>query len=392
MMQWSQLLRRYLRRIPPGSGNFTQDLDKFLPGNKLTLLNTGGEAFASMWEAMESARHTIHLETYIFYSDETGQEFADRLMAKARQGVSVRLIFDSIGSMEMDPLFLTRLRNAGVRVLEYHPVAPWRSNWAWSNRDHRKILVVDSRVAFTGGMNISHDHAPRQLGGGDWYDTHVKVEGPAAYELDRLFRAVWFKESKKWFPLLDYPDQTPGTSLVWVAANQEILHRHRIRSAYINALRAARREVLIANAYFIPDRGIRLALAAAARRGVAVKILVPGISEFSFVWHAGRRRFSQLLREGVRIFEWPGSILHAKTAVIDGVWCAVGSYNMDHRSLLHNLEVNVKILDCDLADQMKTRFERDLASSREITYEKWRDRPWMDKQREKFWYLFRYFF
>ncbi|MDD5657834.1 MAG: phospholipase D-like domain-containing protein, partial [Elusimicrobia bacterium] len=351
-MQWQHVLRRYLHRRPPGSGDFTQNLDKFLPGNRLRLLETGDDAFQAMLDAIASARSSVHLETYILRADATGEAFAERLIAKARQGISVRLIYDSFGCLDLDAAFLTRLRNAGVRLLEYHPVAPWRPRWGWTRRDHRKLLVVDSRLAFTGGVNICHEHAGRARGGRDWNDAHLRIEGPAAYELDRLFRGVWFRELKRSFPLGPMPDVAQDNSLVWVAANQEFLHRHRIRRAYLNALRTARREVLIANAYFLPDRAIRKALAAAARRGAAVRLLVPGRSDIPSVWNAGRATFADLLKAGVRLFEWDDSILHAKMAAIDGVWCAVGSYNMDHRTLRMNLEVNIHALDCELAGRM----------------------------------------
>jgi cardiolipin synthase len=391
-MRWAQLLRGSLRRLPPGSGDFNQDLDKFLPGNRITLLSGGGEAFRSMWQAIESARKSVHLETYIFDSDATGLEFGRRLMEKARQGVSVRLIFDSVGSLGLDRAFTTQLRNAGVRLLEYHPLAPWRARWAWSRRDHRKILVVDGRVAFTGGMNISHDQVPPEQGGEGWNDAHVRIEGPAVRELGRLFRAVWVKETKRSFPLEDVEKSLPGDSWAWVAANQEFLLRRLIRRAYLHALRAARREVAIANAYFLPDHGIVRALAGAARRGVSVRILVPGRSDHTAVWQAGRRTYDFLLRHEVRLFEWERSILHAKTAVIDGVWCAVGSYNMDHRSLRHNLEVNLHVLDTELAAQMKEKFEGDLGGARELKLAAWRQRPGLEKLRERFWYQFRHFF
>ncbi|MDD5628632.1 MAG: phospholipase D-like domain-containing protein [Elusimicrobia bacterium] len=390
-MRWSQPLRGLLRPAPPGSGDFSQDLDRFLPGNRLELLG-GGEAFRSMGAAIDSARRCVHLETYIFSSDAAGREFGRRLMEKARQGVSVRLIFDSVGSLDLDPAFLDRLVGAGVRVLEYHPLAPWRARWAWSRRDHRKILVVDGRAAFAGGMNISQDQVPLEEGGAGWNDLHLRVEGPAVHELDRLFRAVWFKETKEWFPLDEAGPERPGDCWVWVAANQEFLHRHLIRRAYLNALRAAREEVCIANAYFLPDHGMRRALAAAARRGVSVRILVPGRSDHPSVWKAGRRSYDFLLRSGVRLFEWGRSILHAKTAVVDGVWCTAGSYNMDHRSLRHNLEVNLHVLDPGLAGQMKRKFEADLASARELRLAEWRARPWSEKLREEFWYQFRHFF
>jgi cardiolipin synthase len=390
-MRWTQILRGYLRRLPPGSGDFNQDLDKFLPGNRITLLSDS-KAFTSMLEAIDSARKSVDLETYIFNSDATGREFGRRLMEKAAQGVSVRLIFDSVGSLGIDTAFLTQLRNAGVRFLEYHPLAPWRARWAWSRRDHRKILVVDGRVAFTGGMNIAHEHASREAGGQAWNDAHVRIEGRAVRELDRLFRAVWFNETQRWFPLEDVALPNPGDSWAWVAANQEFLHRHLIRRAYLNALRAARREICVANAYFLPDHGIARTLASAARRGVSVRVLVPGRSDHPTVWHAGRRTYDFLLRNGVRLFEWESSILHAKTAVVDGVWCAVGSYNMDHRSLRHNLEVNLHVLDTELAAQMKKKFEADLSSARELELAAWRQRPGLDKLRERLWYQFRHFF
>lgn len=387
-----QGLRKLLRRPPPGSGNFDPDGRDFLPGNALTLLSTGKQAFEAMGRAIEGARESVHLETYRFFSDKTGHEFARRLMEKSRLGVRVRVIIDGIGSLEMNPVLIQRMRNAGIQFLEYRPVAPWRARWGWGRRNHRKILVVDGRVAFTGGMNISDDHAPLDEGGSEWRDMHVRVEGPAAFELERLFRAVWFQETGRWFASQAEPARPSGSSKVRVAANQEFLNRYTIRSAYLSVLRAARRSVCIANAYFVPDRGIRRALAAAARRGVDVRILVPGRTDVPAVWYAGRYRFDYLLRHGVRLLEWPGPVLHAKTAVIDRTWCAVGSYNLDHRSLLHNLEVNLHILDENFAGQMQEVFEEDAARSRELDLGQWRARPYADRVFERFFYFFRYFF
>lgn len=387
-----QRFRQLLKRRPAGSGDFSRHLDQYVGGNTLALLPTGGEVFKAMRDAIESARETVHLESYIFNSDKTGGEFARLLQEKARSGVRVRVILDSVGSMGIDPVFVTRLRNSGVQILEYHPVAPWRPRWSWGRRDHRKILVVDGKTAFTGGVNISDDHAPIEEGGSDWRDVHVRLEGPAAYELDRLFRAVWFKETGRWFRSKGHPEYIRGSSRVWVAANQEFLHRYRIRSAYLNALRAAREEVLIANAYFLPDRRIRRALAAAVRRGVQVKILVQGRSDIVSVWHASRYRYDFLLRHGVRLFEWPHSMLHEKAAAVDRTWSAVGSYNMDHRSLLHNLEVNLHVLDRDFSAELARLISEDIAQSREIGLEQWRRRSYREKAMERFFYLFRYFF
>ncbi|MBI3552631.1 MAG: cardiolipin synthase ClsB [Elusimicrobia bacterium] len=387
-----QSLRTLLRRARPGSGDFSRHLDQYIGGNKLALLPDGGAVFRAMWDAIDAAKETINLETYILRSDQTGLEFSRRLQEKARRGVRVRLIFDSVGSMDIDPVFVNRLRNSGVQILEYHPIAPWRPRWSWGRRDHRKILVVDGKTAFTGGVNISDAHLKVREGGEGWRDAHVQLEGPAAYELDRLFRAVWFRETGRWFRSEGHPEHKPAHCLVWVAANQEFVHRYRIRSAYLNALRASQREVLIANAYFLPDRRIRRALGAAARRGVSVKILVQGRSDILSVWYASRYRYDFLLRHGVRLFQYSGSILHAKIADVDGVWSAVGSYNMDHRSLMHNLEVNLHVLDREFSVQLAHRIKSDMAESREIKLSEWRRRPWSDRLLEWFFYLFRYFF
>ena len=381
-------LQRLLRRKPPGSGQFTHQLDQYLPGNKLMLLTRGADVYRSMWEAIESARKTVHLETYILHSDNTGEEFARRLAAKARSGVRVRVIYDSIGSLGIDPIFVHRMRNAGVQFLEYHPLAPWRPRWSWWLRDHRKALTVDSHVAFTGGANICDDHAPLEEGGRDWHDVHVRLEGPAAHELDLLFRALWFKETQRWFQLDDGPSPAAGPAKVWVVANQELIHRYRIRAAYLDALKAARREVLIANAYFVPDLRTRLALAAAARRGVSVKVLVPGKSDVQSAWYAGRFHYRYLLSRGVRLFEWQGPVLHAKCAVVDGEWGTVGSYNMDHRSLLSNLEVNFNVLDPEFARELGATLAADFGLSREILLDSWNRRPYANKVAERFFGLF----
>jgi cardiolipin synthase len=387
-----QSLRTLLRRTKPGSGDFSRYIDQYAGGNKLTLMLDGAHAFRAMLEAIHAAKETIHLETYILRSDRTGQEFSKALQEKARKGVRVRLIFDSVGAMDIDPIYLNRLRNAGVQILEYHPIAPWRPRWSWGRRDHRKILVVDGTVAFTGSLNIADAHMPAAEGGEGWSDTHVRLEGPAAWELDRLFRATWFKETGRWFRSEGHPEHKAGHTLVRVAANEEFLHRFRIRSDYLNALRAAQREVLIANAYFLPDRRIRRALAAAVRRGVSVRILLQGRSDVPSVQHASHYNFDFLLRHGVRLYEHQGSILHAKAADVDGVWSAVGTYNMDHRSLMHNLEVNLHILDREFSATLAKRLRDDLSVAREIKLSDWRRRRGSVRFLEWFFHLFKYFF
>jgi cardiolipin synthase len=384
---------KLLRHRPrPGSGDFSWDIDDYAAGNALVLYVQGKTLYPAMADAIGAARETVHLETYIFGNDQTGRAFAELLAARARAGVRVRVIYDAIGSLDLDPVLVTLMRNSGVQLLEYHPVAPWRPRWAWNKRDHRKLLICDGRAAFVGGMNLCDEHAPADHGGGDWRDAHVRVEGPAALQFDLLFREVWSGETGRWFEPAGAGAGAGGPSRVKVAANQEFLKRFVIREAYVNALRAAKKEVSIANAYFIPGMRIRHKLAQAARRGVNVRVMVPGHSDNSAVWNAMRAQYDGLLSRGVRIFEWQGPMMHAKAVVVDRAWCSIGTFNLDHRSLQHNLEVNANILDPKLPAELADQFELGLKGSREIILADWRRRPWMDRVRERFCESFDYFF
>ena len=379
-------------RPRPGSGDFSWDHDDYVSGNAVSLYVRGKHLYPAMAAAIDAARETVHLETYIFGNDQTGRAFAELLAARARAGVRVRVIYDSVGSIDLDPRLVTLMRNSGVQLLEYHPVAPWRPRWAWNKRDHRKILICDGRAAFIGGMNLCNEHAPADHGGGDWRDAHLRIEGPAALQFDLLFREVWSAETGRWFEPDGGGADARGPARVKVAANQEFLKRFVIREAYVNALRAAREEVSIANAYFIPGLRIRRTLARAARRGVNVRVMVPGHSDRSAARHAMRAQYDGLLARGVRIFEWQGPMMHAKAVVVDRAWCSIGTFNLDHRSLQHNLEVNANVLDRTLAAELADIFELGLKGSREITLADWRRRPWMDRVRESFFQSFDYFF
>ncbi|MBI3548369.1 MAG: cardiolipin synthase ClsB [Elusimicrobia bacterium] len=389
-MEISPSSLRSIFRHPDRDDSYCEAPDAFTGGNALTILSNGKEAYPAMLEAISEAKSTIHLESYIIRSDRTGWKFAWALAERARAAVQVRVIYDSVGCLDIAPSYLQFLRNNGVNLLEYRPVAPWRRRWGWSRRDHRKMLVVDGRVGFAGGINIADEFVDPADGGGGWRDTDVRIEGATAHELDRLFRATWFRETGHRFPLEGPPDPSTGPSLVHVAANQEFLYRYRIRQAFLHALKRARERVSIMSAYFIPDRGIRRALFRACARGVKVRVLLPGISDVPAVNYASHYGFSDLLKGGVRIYQWQGPVLHAKTVVIDGLWSAVGSYNMDHRSLLHNLEVNLHILDRDFGRLMEESFERDIAASREITLAEWHRRHWQEKMLERLFYAVRY--
>ncbi|MBI5243775.1 MAG: cardiolipin synthase ClsB [Elusimicrobia bacterium] len=382
-------LSELLWRAIPETG-YCEAPAEFSSGNRLTLLVDGKEAYPSMLEAIASARRSVNLETYILRSDRTGRRFAEALTEKARAGAAVRVIYDSIGSFDLAADYVSFLRNAGVQLLEYRPLAPWQRRWGWSRRDHRKILVVDGTTAFTGGINITDDYADPSEGGGGWHDAHVRIEGPAAYELERLFRSVWYRETGRWFQSEADFKRAPGKSLVRVVANEEFLHRHRIRSAYLHAIHKAKRCVYIANAYFVPDSGIRRALYRALRRGVDVRVLVPSISDVPAAAYASRYLFESHLRRGLRLFAWPGPMLHAKIAVVDGVWSVVGSYNMDSRSWWHNLEANIHVVEREFSARLEVLVVRDMERSREITLPRWRLRPPSERLFEGVFHLLRY--
>jgi len=381
------------RIIPEDAIRLCLDPHLLTGGNLIKLLKDGREAFPAMLRAIEDAQETICLESYIFRSDKTGWRFAEALSTKSRIGVQVLVIYDAVGSRSLDSRMFAEMRKAGVRVLEYHPIAPWRKGWGWWRRNHRKLLVVDSRIGFTGGINICDDHADPFEGGGGWRDTDIQVQGPAARELQRLFLSTWRDErgesidERNFLPRAVEP---VGDAVVGVIGTREFRSRRTIRRAYLHAMKSARKSVAIANAYFAPDRGILRALRNAAERGVDVRILLSSRSDVPPVKYAGRALYARLLRWGVRIFEWQGPVLHAKTAVVDRAWSTIGSYNIDHRSVFHNLELNVTILGTEFGMQMEDMFEKDLIHSTEITPQEWRKRPWAGRLLERAFHTLRH--
>lgn len=376
-----------------------------IAGNKLTLLNDGPQTMKAMIEAIEGAQDHINLETYIFGQDTMGDEFADLLIRKQQAGVQVNVIYDSVGSIGTRPEFFQRLRDAGIAVLEFHPVNPLKrfgSSWRLNNRDHRKILVVDGKIAFTGGINITDDYSSgslfrsksksqKHLG---WRDTHIRVEGPAVAAFQWLFLQTWVSQHKekdidlaarKYFP----PLKPAGDKIVRVIAS-EPNGDYETYKAYVLAMQQAKTSIHITNSYFVPDQQLLEAMTDAAKRGVDVKVIFPAVSDASLVMHAGRSFYTELLAAGVRIFELQASVLHAKTAVIDGYWSTVGSTNLDMRSFLHNSEVNLIAIDQEFGSVMESAFNEDLKNSIEVTPEKWEERPLSDRLQEWFARQFEY--
>jgi cardiolipin synthase A/B len=374
-----------------------------LAGNKVTLLQDGPATYAAMFAAIGAARNHIHMETYILEDDEVGRQFAEALMQKQRAGVQVNLIHDSVGTLGTPAEFFQRLVDAGVKVLEFNPVNPLtaKAGWDVNQRDHRKLLIVDGRTAFLGGINISSVYSSGSFVGRKpnrptdkqaWRDTDLQIEGPAVAELQKLFLETWEKQQgaplapREFFP----PLARAGNEVVHSIGSSPDDAYSLIYATLISAINSAEREVLLTNAYFVPDPQLVMALKDAVARGVDVKLVLPARTDSALVFHAGRSHYSDLLRGGIKIYERKDVLLHAKTALIDGVWSTVGSTNLDWRSFLHNQELNAVVLGAEFGERMRKAFDADLAQSQQITLEAWERRTLDLRVKEMFGRLWQY--
>ncbi len=374
-----------------------------LAGNKVTLLQDGPATYAAMFAGIGAARDHIHMETYILEDDEIGRQFADALLAKQQQGVQVSLIHDGVGTLGTPAEFFQRLVSGGVQVTEFNPVNPLtaKAGWDVNQRDHRKLLIVDGRVAFLGGINISSVYSsgssmrrtrPRPDNAQAWRDTDLQIEGPAVAELQKLFLQTWEKQkgaplaTRVFFPALP----RAGIDVVHSIGSSPDDAYSLIYATLISAINAAEREVLLTNAYFVPDPQLVMSLKDAVARGVDVKLVLPASADSALVFHAGRSHYSDLLRSGIKIYERKEVLLHAKTALIDGVWSTVGSTNLDWRSFLHNQELNAVVLGAEFGARMRQAFEADLAQSRQITLPEWERRTLDLRVKEMFGRLWQY--
>lgn len=366
---------------------------KLISGNKATLLIDGPATYKAMFKAIGEAKDSINLETFLFNDDVTGRKFADLLLKKRAEGVQVNVIYDSVGSIGTPAAFFQRLRDGGISTLEFNPVNPLkvRKKWRINRRDHRKILVVDGRVAFTGGVNISSVYTSKpsvdvkdKQAEKPWRDTHVMVEGPAVAEFQRLFMGTWKWQNgpklpeRKYFP----PLKKEGDNLIMVIGSRWGEMNRLTYIMYYSAFVSAQKYIHLTNSYFVPDDDTKDALSEAAERGVDVKLVLPGQSDIPTAYYAGRSYYEDLLEAGVKIYERKGGVLHAKTATIDGVWSTVGSTNMDMFSFANDNEANAVILGRDFAADMENMFENDLKESKEVTREQWSKRPLFDRVRE----------
>jgi len=360
-------------------------------GNQVLLLQDGPATYRAMYAAILAAKDHINMETYILDDDEVGQRFAQALITKQQQGVQVNLIRDSVGTLDTQAAFFERLTDNGIQVLEFNPINPLvtRKEWELNQRDHRKLLIVDGRTAFLGGINISSVYSGGSFRRGSrsktnsgtgaslaWRDTDLQLQGPVVAEFQKLFLATW--ESQKGAPLAarNYfpPPENAGHEVVRAIGSSPDEPYSLIYATLLSAIASAETSVHITNAYFAPDPQLLDALEAAARRGVDVTLILPSQTDSWLVFHAGRNYYDRLLSAGVKIHERRGVILHSKTALIDGVWATVGSTNLDWRSFLHNYELNAVVLGAEFGKQVQTMFSNDLAASDAITLEQWQHR------------------
>lgn len=368
-------------------------------GNKLTLLRNGRVTFQAMFQAMRRAKNHINLEYFIVEDvQQNGQLLSDLLVEKRRQGVEINVIYDAIGSIDTPSAFFDKLKAAGVKVLEFHPLDPLTAKGGYSinDRDHRKILIVDGAHAIIGGVNLSSVYerslsAKLSVSKSDkdipWLDTDIEIEGPAVKELEKIFLAAWWNYdgsplsvTSEFFPAV--PEQ--GRDAVRILGSTP---DHPIPNYYVSlltAIRNAEKTIWVSAAYFVPTEDEIDALLDAARRGVDVRLLLPGFSDSGLALSAGHSYYSDLLEAGVKIYETRNTILHTKMVIIDGVWAAIGSSNFDHRSVLFNNEVDAVILGRDATSQMAAMLRDEIARANVIDAESWAQRPIGERLKELF--------
>ena len=353
-------------------------------GNRITLLKSGVEYFPQLEAEIDAARHEIHLETYIFESDATGRAIAGALMRAAERRVAVRVLVDGFGSLNLDRVLVRRMKEAGVQVLFYRPnISPWSLRHARLRRMHRKIAVMDARVAFVGGINILDDvdkpgrTPPR-------FDYAVRVEGPLLARIYPLVKRLWSlvntTQLRARLPgtvQLEPVTAFRGRQRAAFVTRDNLGHRRDIELAYLDAIGRAREEIVIANAYFFPGQPFRWALMDAAKRGVRVILLLQGRIEYVLAHYASRALYGAFLDAGIEIHEYHPSFLHAKVAVIDRHWATVGSSNIDPFSLLLAREANVVIEDDGFAAQLRESLLAEMnEGASQVKRERWHSQPW----------------
>ncbi|MBA2675001.1 phospholipase D-like domain-containing protein [Ramlibacter sp.] len=356
-----------------------------LEGNETAELINGDAIFPAMLAAIRGARHSVLFETFIYWSGEIGDEFAQALSERARAGVRVHVLLDWVGSAKMDGELVGQMRGAGVEVEKYHPLR-WYNLVRLNNRTHRKLLVVDGRVGFTGGVGIAQNWTGHAQDPGHWRDSHFRVEGPVVAQMQSVMLDNWVKTTGRVLHGAEYfpPLEAAGEQKAQMFSSSPSGGSESMEMMYLLAITAARSSLDIASAYFVPDGITRRTLLAAARRGVRVRVIVPGKhTDEKTVRHASRGLWGELLRAGVQIHEYQPTMFHCKMMIVDGFMTSVGSTNFDVRSFRLNDEANLNIYDTGFAERMTRVFEADLQRARAVTLQAWEARSWPEKIEER---------
>ncbi len=354
-------------------------------GNHVDALQNGDEIFPAMLAAIRSATKTITFETYIYWSGQVGKEFADALSDRARAGVKTHVLLDWVGSDKMDEALLQGMQDSGVRVRKYHPLH-WYTLSRINQRTHRKLLVVDGRIGFTGGVGIADEWLGHAQDERHWRDSHFRLEGWAVAQMQAAFMDNWIKTAGEVLHGEEYfPQIVPaGDALAQVFTSSPSEGSESVRLMYLLSIASARHSVRIAASYFVPDDLAVDTIVAARRRGVTVEVLVPGPHiDSRIVRHASRARWGDLLRAGVEIYEYQPTMFHCKVMIVDDLWVSVGSTNFDDRSFRLNDEANLNVLDRTFARAQAATFQADRSQARRITLTMWQERPWTEKLVER---------
>ncbi len=353
-------------------------------GNRIDYLENGDEIFPSMLDAIRGAQQYIAFETYIYWSERIGKEFSEALAERARAGVSVHVVVDAVGSSNLDESMLETMRNSGVQVHLYRPLH-WYNLGRINNRTHRKLLIVDGHIAFTGGVGIADQWLGDAQDSDHWRDSHFRLQGPAVGQMQAVFNDNWLQatgkvlQGNKYFP----PVSASGATRAQAFSSSPNSGSDSMQLMYLMAISAATREIDIAASYFVPDRLTRATLVQAMRRGVRVRLVLPGEHiDTEIVRSASRAKWGVLLREGAEIYEYQPTMFHTKVMVVDGIMTSVGSTNFDSRSFSLNDEANLNVYDAAFADGMQKAFQRDIGRSKRVTYEAWLRRPWKERLAE----------
>ena len=352
-----------------------------LPGNRTEALLNGDQIFPAMLKAIRGARKTITFEMYIYWSGATGEQFTAALVERAQAGVKVHVIIDALGSQKIDEHVIRRMKDAGVRVELYNPVR-WHSIVRMNNRTHRKILVVDGTVGFTGGAGIADEWSGNAQDPQHWRDTHFRLEGPAVAQMQAAFMENWIEITGEVLHGPEYfPELAPaGAELAQFFVSSPGGGGESAQLLYLASIAAAARSLKLSAAYFVPDDNEVRQLVEARKRGVRVQLIVPGPqTDSAAVRRASRATWGELLRAGVEIYEYQPTFFHVKVMIVDSLWVTVGSTNFDTRSFSTNDEANLNVYDRAFAQAQEKIFAQDLARSRRVTLEEWESRPLLDK-------------